>query len=98
MRSGEDRVEVLLFVDRPTTNKQQTEPVVYKDQVRVTMELVDGEWLIDDPGDLASGTLTSRQRVFRLTAGAAEFIIVRNEQPSSDQAPADRVCCAPFLR
>jgi Mce-associated membrane protein len=47
VRSGEDRVEVLLFVDRPTTNKQQTEPVVYKDQVRVTMELVDGEWLID---------------------------------------------------
>jgi Mce-associated membrane protein len=48
VRSGEDRVEVLLFVDRPTTNNQQTEPVVYKDQVRVTMELVDGEWLIDD--------------------------------------------------
>jgi Mce-associated membrane protein len=47
VRSGEDRVEVLLFVGRPTTNKQQTEPVVYKDQVRVTMELVDGEWLID---------------------------------------------------
>ena len=48
VRSGEDRVEVLLFVDRPTTNKQQSEPVVYKDQVRVTMELVDGDWLIDD--------------------------------------------------
>jgi Mce-associated membrane protein len=48
VRSGEDRVEVLLFVDRPTTNKQQTEPVVFKDQVRVTMALVDGEWLIDE--------------------------------------------------
>ena len=48
VRSGEDRVEVLLFVNRPTTNKAQSEPVVYKDQVRVTMQLVDGDWLIDD--------------------------------------------------
>jgi Mce-associated membrane protein len=48
VRSGEDRVEILLFVNRPTTNKEQSEPVVFKDQVRVTMQLVDGEWLIDD--------------------------------------------------
>jgi Mce-associated membrane protein len=48
VRSGEDRVEVLLFVNRPTTNKKQPEPVVYKDQVRITMQLVDGDWLIDD--------------------------------------------------
>ena len=91
VRSGEDRVEVLLFVDRPTTNKQQTEPVVYKDQVRVTMELVGDEWLIDTLETSPSGSPDQQKRVFRLTAGAAEFIIVRNEQPSSDPAPADRV-------
>ena len=38
VRSGEDRVQVLVFVNRPTTNKPTTEPVVYKDQVTVTME------------------------------------------------------------
>lgn len=48
VRSGEDRVEVLLFVNRPTTNKQTTTPVVYKDQVTVTMQKVDGDWLVDD--------------------------------------------------
>ena len=26
VRSGEDRVQVLLFVNRPTTNKAQTDP------------------------------------------------------------------------
>lgn len=48
VRSGEERVSVLLFVNRPTTNKEQQEPVVYRDQVTVTMELDDGEWLVDD--------------------------------------------------
>jgi Mce-associated membrane protein len=48
VRSGEDRVQVLLFLDRPTTNKQLTEPVVYHDQATVTMQRVDGEWLVDD--------------------------------------------------
>ena len=48
VRAGEDRTEVLLFVDRPTTNKVTKEPVVYKDQVTVTMQRVDGEWLVDD--------------------------------------------------
>ena len=47
-RSGEDRVEVLLFVNRPTTNAQTQEPVVYKDQVTLTMEKVDDAWLVDD--------------------------------------------------
>jgi Mce-associated membrane protein len=47
VRSGEDRVEVLLFVNRPTTNKQLTQPQVYKDQVRVQMEKVGGDWLVD---------------------------------------------------
>ena len=48
VRSGTGRVQVLLFLDRPTTNKQTTEPVVYKDQATVTMQRVDGEWLVDD--------------------------------------------------
>ncbi|GAB3024840.1 hypothetical protein GCM10011376_10540 [Nocardioides flavus (ex Wang et al. 2016)] len=48
VRATEDRVQVLVFVDRPTTNKLNAEPVVYKDQVTVSMQLVDGEWLVDD--------------------------------------------------
>lgn len=48
VRSGEDRVDVLVFVDRPTTNKLTPEPVTYKDQVTVTMQKVGGEWLIDN--------------------------------------------------
>lgn len=47
VRTGRDRVDVLLFVDRPTTNKQVSEPIVYKDQVTVTMARVDGQWLVD---------------------------------------------------
>ncbi len=43
-----DRVQVLLFVDRPTTNKVTQQPVVYKDQATLTMELVEGRWLVDD--------------------------------------------------
>lgn len=48
VRSGADRVDVLLFVNRPTTNKQVKTPEVYHDQVTVTMEKVDGDWLVDD--------------------------------------------------
>ena len=48
VRSGEDRVAILLFINRPTTNKQQQEPVIYKDQVTVTMQQVGGDWLVDD--------------------------------------------------
>jgi Mce-associated membrane protein len=48
VRAGEDRCEILLFVNRPTTNKATTEPVVYKDQVTLTMERVGDEWLVDD--------------------------------------------------
>ena len=50
VRSGPDdpdRVEVLVFVNRPTTNKRTDEPVVYRDQVTVTMQNVDGSWLVD---------------------------------------------------
>jgi Mce-associated membrane protein len=48
VRSGEDRVDVLVFVDRPTTNKLTPEPVTYKDQVTVTMQKVGEDWLIDN--------------------------------------------------
>ncbi|MFI2706411.1 hypothetical protein ACH5WX_02595, partial [Nocardioides sp. CER28] len=48
VRAGEDRVEVLVLVDRPTTNKKQTTPVTYEDHVTVTMERSDHGWLIDD--------------------------------------------------
>lgn len=48
VRSGEDRVDVLVFVDRPTTNKLTPEPEVYKDQVTVTMQKVGEEWLVDN--------------------------------------------------
>ena len=48
VRSGEDRVEVLLFLNRPTTNKARPEPVVFRDQVTVTMQKVGEYWLIDD--------------------------------------------------
>lgn len=47
VRSGEDRVELLLFVNRPTTNARDEEPVVYRDQVRVVMQRVDDQWLVD---------------------------------------------------
>jgi len=47
VRSGTDRVEVLLFVDQSTTNKQNKSPIVYKNQVRAQMEQVGGDWLVD---------------------------------------------------
>jgi Mce-associated membrane protein len=48
VRTAQDRVEVLVLVDRPTTNKQQTSPVTYEDHVTVTMERSGDRWLIDD--------------------------------------------------
>jgi Mce-associated membrane protein len=48
VRSGEDRVDVLVFVDRPTTNKLTPEPETYKDQVTVTMQKVGEDWLVDN--------------------------------------------------
>jgi len=45
---GEDRIQVLVFVNRPTLNADLTEPEVYKDQATLTMVEVDGEWLVDD--------------------------------------------------
>jgi Mce-associated membrane protein len=48
VRSGVDRVDVLVFVDRPTTNKLTPEPETYRDQVTVTMQRVGEEWLVDN--------------------------------------------------
>jgi Mce-associated membrane protein len=48
VRASAERVQVLVFVDRPTTNKLSADPVVHKDQVTLSMQLVDGEWLVDD--------------------------------------------------
>jgi len=45
---GEDRIQVLVFVDRPTLNAELTEPEISKDQATLTMVEVDGEWLVDD--------------------------------------------------
>jgi len=43
-----DRAEILLFVDRPTTNKKDRTPVVYRDQVTLVMERDGDRWLVDD--------------------------------------------------
>lgn len=45
VRSGEDRVDVLLFVNRSRTNAAQDD--TFRDQVTMQMRLVDGEWLVD---------------------------------------------------
>lgn len=47
-RGGEDRAQLLLFVDQVTTNAQTSEPVTYRNQVTVTMERVGDRWLVDD--------------------------------------------------
>lgn len=47
VRGGTERAEFLVFLNRPTTNAENKEPVVYKDQVRVQMENVGGDWLVD---------------------------------------------------
>lgn len=47
-RGGNDRVQVLLFVDQVTTNAETTEPVTYRNQVTVTMERDGDRWLVDD--------------------------------------------------
>jgi Mce-associated membrane protein len=46
VRADDDRVQVFLLVDQSRTNKAEQKPVVYKNWVTVTMEKVDGEWLV----------------------------------------------------
>jgi Mce-associated membrane protein len=48
VRSGEDRVQVLVFVNRPTINAKTTEPTIFRDQVRMTMVKSGDDWLVDD--------------------------------------------------
>ncbi|MBO0843960.1 MAG: DnaJ domain-containing protein [Nocardioides sp.] len=49
VRSGTDRVDVLVFVNQMTTNKQHPKtPVDYKNQVTVTMAKVGDQWLVDN--------------------------------------------------
>lgn len=48
VRSGEDRVQVLVFVNRPTTNANSAEPVASRDQVVMTMEKSGDRWLVDN--------------------------------------------------
>jgi Mce-associated membrane protein len=48
VRTGADQVDVLVFVDQKTTNKQHPRtPVVYKSQVTLSMVKSGGSWLID---------------------------------------------------
>jgi Mce-associated membrane protein len=46
VRADDDRVQVFLLVDQSRTNKAEKKPVVYKNWVTVTMEKVDGDWLV----------------------------------------------------
>jgi Mce-associated membrane protein len=48
VRSGADRVQVLVFVNRPTLRADKTDPTVFRDQVVMTMEKSGGDWLVDD--------------------------------------------------
>jgi len=46
VRSGDDRVQVFLLVNQTRTNKQDEQPQIYKNWVTMTMEKVDGDWLV----------------------------------------------------
>jgi Mce-associated membrane protein len=47
VRSGDNRVAILLFVDQPKTDKLRKTPVVFHNQVTAYLNLVDGAWLVD---------------------------------------------------
>ncbi len=48
VRTGADQVDVLVFVDQRTFNRQhRTTPVVYRDQATLTMVKAGGSWLVD---------------------------------------------------
>jgi Mce-associated membrane protein len=48
VRSGDDRVQVLVFANRPTLRRDQAEPEIFRDQVVMTMVKSGGDWLVDD--------------------------------------------------
>ncbi len=79
VRSGEDRVQVFALVNQTRTNKQVTEPEIYKNWVTITMEKVDGDWLVADTGHLTADH-PLRRGVLDL-ALPREFMIVRNAAP-----------------
>ena len=79
MRAGEDRVQVFLLVNQTRTNKK-TAAEVYKNWVTVTMEKVDGDWLVagmstdldrDPVADAGRACLTWAARAFMIIANAA---------------------------
>ena len=47
VRSDDDRVEVLVFVNRSRTNAESATPLKYRDSVVMTMQHDSGEWLVD---------------------------------------------------
>lgn len=47
VRGGEDRADILLFLNQPTTNKTHDKPEVYKNQATFRMERVGDQWLVD---------------------------------------------------
>jgi len=48
VRVSGDRVQVLVFVDRPTTNAKSSKPIPYQDYVTLTMVDQGGHWLVDN--------------------------------------------------
>ena len=46
VRSGDDRVQVFLLVNQTRTNARDKQPQVYKNWVTMTMQRVDGDWLV----------------------------------------------------
>ena len=48
VRAGEDRVQVLVFVNRPTLRADKTEPEIYRDQAVLTMVESGDGWLVDN--------------------------------------------------
>lgn len=48
VRSGDDRVQIFLFINMPTLKADLTEPEIYRNQVTMTMEKVGDAWLVDE--------------------------------------------------
>lgn len=48
VRADQGRAQVFLLVNQTRTNKKYTEPEVYKNWVTLTMDQVDGQWLVAD--------------------------------------------------
>ena len=46
VRANDDRVQVFALVNQTRTNNREKTPTVYKNWVTITMEKVDGDWLV----------------------------------------------------